>query len=320
MTAKFFLGLALVFVSASLGWFAAVCYYGNFQPSEAAPVAAVKLKVVKVDSEATNGENDGGKNAVDGNPNTYWHTQWSGDSPGLPHEIIIELDPPCVIKGFTCLPRQDASDHGTIKDYEFYVSNDGKDFGQPVKKGAFEPGKEEQIETFKPVKCRFIKLKAISEVNGLPWTSAAEIRVLQQGEAPAAKDYWRGNIGQIPSQDGSAKSGAIDSFVAALSADGGLWLNGIDATDVSQAVSPEEVVSNTLRTAKFESGMMTSYQIPDTRTVHIGELPGAYTAILADTNLGQMIVLMQYIEGKDSTPGHWWHRIYDAHLPIHRLY
>ena len=200
MTAKFFLGLALVFVSASLGWFAAVCYYGNFQPSKAAPVAAVKLKFVKVDSEETNSANDGGEKAVDGNPNTYWHTQWSGDSPGLPHEIIIELDPPCVIKGFTCLPRQDASDHGTIKDYEFYVSNDGKNFGQPVKKGAFEPGKEEQIETFKPVKCGFIKLKVISEVNGLPWTSAAEIRVIQRDETLAAKDYWRGNSGRIPSQ------------------------------------------------------------------------------------------------------------------------
>ena len=203
---------------------------------------------------------------MDGNPNTYWHTQWSGDSPGLPHEIIIELLPPCVIKGFTYLPRQDESDHGTIKDYEFFVSNDGKNFGQPVKKGAFEPGKDEKIETFEPVKCRFIKLKAISEVNGLPWTSAAEIRVIQRSETPAVKDYWRGNIGQVPPQDGSAKSGAIDSFVAALSADGGLWLNGIDAKDALQAASPEEVVSETLQTAKFESGLMTSYQILDKRT------------------------------------------------------
>jgi hypothetical protein len=317
---KIILGLALVLSGGLLGWFAAVCYYRDFQPSEVTPLATVKLTVVKVDSEETNSQNNGGEKAVDGNPNTYWHTQWDDDSPGLPHEIIIELDPPCVIKGFTYLPRQDASDHGTIKDYEFYVSKDGKNFGKPVNKGAFESGKDEKIETFNPVKCRFIKLKAISEVNGLPWTSAAEIRVIQRSETPAAKDYWRGNIGQIPPQDGSAKSSAIDSFVAALSADGGLWLNGIDAMDASQAASPEEVVSETLQTAKFESGLMTSYQILDKRTVHIGEFPGTYTAVLADTNLGQMIVLMQYIEGKDSTPGHWWRRIYDSHLPIHRLY
>jgi hypothetical protein len=142
----------------------------------------VKLKFVKVDSEETNSQDGYGENAVDGNPNTYWHTQWHGNSPGLPHEIIIELIPPSVIKGFTYLPRQDESDHGTIKDYEFYVSDDGKNFGQPVKKGTFEPGREEKVETFAPIKCRFIKLKAISEINGLPWTSAAEIGVIQSGE------------------------------------------------------------------------------------------------------------------------------------------
>jgi hypothetical protein len=141
-----------------------------------------KLKVVRVDSEETNSEDGCGKNAVDGNLNTYWHTEWHRHWPGLPHEIVIELLPPSVIKGFTYLPRQDESDHGTIKDYEFYVSNDGRNFGQPVSKGAFGPGKEEKMETFKPIKCRFIKLKAISEINGLPWTSAAEIGVIQSGE------------------------------------------------------------------------------------------------------------------------------------------
>jgi hypothetical protein len=149
---------------------------------EAAAEAKVILKVASVDSEETDGQDGRGENAVDGNPNTYWHTQWQGNSPGLPHEIIIELLPPAVIKGFTYLPRQDESDHGTIKDYEFYVSDDGRHFGQPVKKGAFAPGKGEQIETFEPIKCRFIKLRAISEINGLPWTSAAEIRVIQNGE------------------------------------------------------------------------------------------------------------------------------------------
>jgi F5/8 type C domain len=122
-----------------------------------------------------------------GNPNTYWHTQWHDDSPGLPHEIIIELIPPSIIKGFAYLPRQDESDHGTIKDFEFYVSNDGKDFGSPVKKSTFEPGKEEKIEIFAPMKCRFIKLKALSEINGLPWTSAAEIGVIQNDEDASAR-------------------------------------------------------------------------------------------------------------------------------------
>jgi F5/8 type C domain len=147
-----------------------------------ASASTVKLRFVSVDSEETNAENGSGANAVDGDPNTIWHTQWHGNSPGLPHEIIIELVPPSVIQGFTYMPRQDEPDHGTIKDYEFYVSNDGKNFGQPVNQGTFGPGKEAEMETFAPVKCRFIKLEAISEINGLPWTSAAEIGVISAGE------------------------------------------------------------------------------------------------------------------------------------------
>jgi hypothetical protein len=165
---------------------------------ESAPFVKVKLKVVKVDSEETQAENGAGANAVDENPNTFWHTQWLANQPGLPHEIVIELLPPSDIKGFAYLPRQDASDHGCIKDFEFYVSEDGTHFGEPVKQGAFKPGRGEDIETFKPIKCRFIKLKALSEINGSPWTSAAEIRVIQTGEDASVKNYGRGNTRPRP--------------------------------------------------------------------------------------------------------------------------
>jgi phospholipase C len=140
--------------------------------------AKIALKVVKVDSEETAGEDGKGANAVDGDPNTIWHTQWQDASPECPHEIIIELTPPSTIKGFTYLPRQDDIENGTIKDYEFYVSDDGKDFGQAVSKGTFESGKEKKTVTFQAKKCRFIKLKALSEINDGAWTSAAEIGVV----------------------------------------------------------------------------------------------------------------------------------------------
>ena len=140
------------------------------------------LKLVKVDSEETTGEDGKGANAVDGDPATFWHTQWEDASPSHPHEIIIELSRIARIKGFTYLPRQDESPNGTIKDYEFYVSDDGKEFGQAVKKGTFEEGSEKKTVTFEPKSCRFIKLKALSEVNGEAWTSAAEITVVKADE------------------------------------------------------------------------------------------------------------------------------------------
>lgn len=145
---------------------------------ETAEAGSIHLKVIKVDSEETAGEDGKAANAVDGDPNTFWHTQWQDASPEPPHEIIIELTPPAAIKGFTYLPRQDESDHGTIKDYEFYVSNDGTNFGEPVAKGTFQNTKDKKTVTFNAVSCRFIKLKALSEANDGPWTSAAEICVV----------------------------------------------------------------------------------------------------------------------------------------------
>ncbi|MFB0551877.1 MAG: discoidin domain-containing protein, partial [Phycisphaerae bacterium] len=153
---------------------------------EARAVEKLTLKVVKVDSEETAGEDGKGVNAVDGNPDTIWHTQWLDASPAHPHEIILQLDPPCKIKGLTYLPRQDVDDEGTIEGYEIYVSADGKNFGQPVKKGEFFPyGKDKKIVLFEPKQCGFVKLIALSEVNGQPWTSAAEIGVIQEDEQVA---------------------------------------------------------------------------------------------------------------------------------------
>jgi hypothetical protein len=141
--------------------------------------AKAVLKFVRVDSEETAGENGAGANAVDGNPDTFWHTQWQDNTPECPHEIVIELVPATTIKGFTYLPRQDDNDHGWIKGYEFYTSNDGQNFGKPVAQGEFESSKDLKSVNFAPTTCRFIKLKALSEINGEAWTSAAEIGVLQ---------------------------------------------------------------------------------------------------------------------------------------------
>ena len=315
MERKLILCLASVLTGCCLG-----CSTRDTYPY-AAQAPKVHLRVVKVDSQETKGQDGYGRNAVDGNPNTYWHTQWQGNSPGLPHEIVIELLPAATIRGFSYLPRQDASDHGTIKDYEFYVSRDGRNFGRPIKKGVFGPGKEEKIETFEPIKCRFIKLKAISEINGLPWTSVAEIGVIQIGEDISAKDYWRGQCNDLAGErHHSDVANPIGVFVTALAATGGLWLNGVDAYLPTTAEGPQEAAVETVRSAQFEAGLLTSCQILEVREVHIGEIPGSYTAVLADTNLGQMIVLMQYIQGRGSSPGRWWRRIYDAGPNIKRLY
>jgi hypothetical protein len=201
----------------------------------------VTLKLVRVDSEETAGEAAGGANAVDGDPATFWHTQWQDASPACPHEIVIELMPSAKIKGFNCLPRQDDSENGMIKDYEFYVSDDGKEFGRPVKTGTFGPGKEKKTVTFEARTCRFIKLRALSEINGEAWTSIAEMEVVQAGgetgsqsvsvETPAAALKHRYSFTADASDSVGHADGTLEG--AAGISGGQVRLNGTRGTYVN---------------------------------------------------------------------------------------
>ncbi len=76
--------------------------------------------------------------AIDGNPQTFWHSQWRPQSPGHPHEIQIKLRQKIKMTGFSYLPRQDNHPNGRVAEYEFYISDDGQNWGEPVATGAFE--------------------------------------------------------------------------------------------------------------------------------------------------------------------------------------
>jgi hypothetical protein len=133
--------------------------------------------LVYADSQETAGEDGRAVNAFDGNIGTIWHTQWLGANPPPPHEIQINLGQSYAIDGLRYLPRQDGSVNGTIAQYEFYVSTDGVNWGTPVATGTFAHNLLEKFVSFAPKTGRYIRLRAISEYNGNPWTSVAEINV-----------------------------------------------------------------------------------------------------------------------------------------------
>lgn len=128
--------------------------------------------------------------AFDGNPNTFWHTQWrSGTLPVLPHEIQINLGGVQAISGFRYLSRQDNHTVGNIRNYEFYVSSDGVNWGSPVASGTFASSSAEQQVTFTTKSGQFVLLKALSEVNGYVDTCVAELNILTgslTNQAPVA--------------------------------------------------------------------------------------------------------------------------------------
>ena len=118
-------------------------------------------------------------NAIDGDPDTMWHTSWEGDMPNYPHELVVEFDAARKLAGFTALPRQDGNQNGWIKDFAFYASADGKTWGDPVAKGVFAKNAELKTVKFaKPVTTKFVKLVALSGYADGPWASLAEFNVI----------------------------------------------------------------------------------------------------------------------------------------------
>lgn len=139
-----------------------------------------KWKIVSVSSEQANA-GEGVNNLIDDNPATIWHTRYTPDTPKQPHEVVIDLGESLTLKGFTYLRRQNGP-NGTVVKYEVYISNDGKDWSKPAAGGEFPNIKNnpvlQRVPFAEPKQCRYVKFVALSEINGQPWASAAELGVI----------------------------------------------------------------------------------------------------------------------------------------------
>lgn len=144
------------------------------------PDPLLKALAPKIHSDTANSDPYGANAAMDGDPDSYWHTAWEGAAPGFPHELIVELTRPAKIWGIKCLPRQDGSERGWIKDYAVFASIDGQRWGEPVAEGAFLKDAEWKTVKFsKPVEGRFLKLLVKSSFRSKqPYASLAELQII----------------------------------------------------------------------------------------------------------------------------------------------
>lgn len=121
------------------------------------------------------------KYVLDNDPETYWHTMYSVTVAQYPHWIDLDTREVKNITGVTYLPRQGGGDNGDFKDYEIFVSMDGKNWGEPVAKGSFERNKKRKVIRFDaPVKGRYVRLRGLNSQNGQDYGGAAEIEVLAE--------------------------------------------------------------------------------------------------------------------------------------------
>ncbi|WP_353567377.1 discoidin domain-containing protein [Haloferula sargassicola] len=86
-------------------------------------VPAASVDVSDFDSEELVGEFAPASNAVDDDPDTYWHTEWSASTPSHPHQITLDLGSSRELGGYVYTPRQDFA-NGRIADYQVSYSLD----------------------------------------------------------------------------------------------------------------------------------------------------------------------------------------------------
>lgn len=140
-------------------------------------VARSKWKIVSVDGQV----NEAGKFIIDNNPESFLLT---GERPAKhPHELIIDMAELREINAFSYLPRQDGEKEGIIYEYEFWGSADGSEWFE-LSRGTFsniENNPNRRIVQFdKPVKARYVKMLALSDVRGSGKASWAEVEVFPE--------------------------------------------------------------------------------------------------------------------------------------------
>lgn len=122
------------------------------------------------------------KNAIDENPKSIWHTQYSPQTPKCPHEVIVDMGMSQEVAHFVYQGREDGG-NGRVSMHEFYVSDNLEDWGEPVCKGRLQnSANEQEIALSSPKYGRYFRFVAISTHDRRDYVSVAEL-----GVRPAAK-------------------------------------------------------------------------------------------------------------------------------------
>jgi HEAT repeat protein len=114
--------------------------------------------------------------AGDGDLSTIWHTEFVGATPGYPHELTLDLGADRKVQGLLYVPRQDSS-NGRVGEFEIQLSADGRSWSEAVARGRWKDDDTYKTVVLPGSIARFVRLRGLSEVNGRPFMSAAEVVV-----------------------------------------------------------------------------------------------------------------------------------------------
>ncbi|MBE7123485.1 M60 family metallopeptidase [Bacillus cereus] len=146
------------------------------------PLAALSKKTMKASANSEESR-DPASNAIDGNPNTIWHSQWNVQNQ-YPYNLTLELDKNQTISQIDYLPRQDGNQNGRILNYNIYTSVDGVNY-EKVSSGTWENNSDKKTAKFDPVTAKYIKVEVTN--GNIGYASAAEVDVLT--DSTSVKPY-----------------------------------------------------------------------------------------------------------------------------------
>ena len=130
--------------------------------------------------------------AVDGDVNTYWHTDWSVDGKHLPARLVVDLGKEAVVSGIRYTPRQD-SNRGRLERCLLEAGNDGKTWHGIGGERRFDDVQTPQLIKFeKPVKTRYLRVTVLSDHGQADHAAIAEIEPITI-DSPDVRD-----LGIIP--------------------------------------------------------------------------------------------------------------------------
>jgi alpha-L-fucosidase len=117
---------------------------------------------------------------VDAEVKSIWRSALKKD---LPQVVVVDLGEELPLNGFTYLPTQQRYIDGTVTHYRFYVSTDGRQWGDPISQGEFSNIRNSpilQTKRFDTVKGRYFKFVGEKEINNKNFISIAELGVLTE--------------------------------------------------------------------------------------------------------------------------------------------
>jgi len=116
------------------------------------------------------------QNALDNDPTTFWHTRYSPTTASPPHSLIVDLNQVKVFSSVVLTQRQGDNHNGRIRNYELYVSIDGKDWGNPIAKGVLS-NRDAPQRIGVSARGRYVKLVALTDHSNGGWAALAEFDI-----------------------------------------------------------------------------------------------------------------------------------------------